>query len=159
MKQTLHFRFHQHTCQGYPFSVHVDAKNNVNHTFYNTSFAADMIVACIHKDTGIHFFQRTFPPFFYNWQDFVCDPANCAVRNIHIISRICDSMFPVVILLAYMESIFLPCPTLLYSDIFDQLRFLVTVTIPWNSPIHVSITGVHGFVRMFFLLLSVSLFQ
>ena len=67
------------------FSAHVDTKSNVNRTFYDTSFAADMIVDRIHKYYSIHFFQRTFLPFFYNRQDFVCDPADCAVRNINIV--------------------------------------------------------------------------
>ena len=31
-----------------------------------------MIVDRIHKYYSIHFFQRTFLPFFYNRQDFVC---------------------------------------------------------------------------------------
>ena len=44
-----------------------------------------MIVDGIHKYNGIHFFQRTFLPFLYNRQDFVCDSAYCAVRNINII--------------------------------------------------------------------------
>ena len=39
---------------------------------------------CIHKYYSIHFFQRTFLPFLYNRQDFVCDPADCAIRNISI---------------------------------------------------------------------------
>ena len=62
-----------------------DTKGNVNRTFYNTSFTADVIVDCIHKYYSIHFFQRAFLPFFYNRQDFVCDPADCAVRNINIV--------------------------------------------------------------------------
>ena len=33
-------------------------------------------------------FQRAFLPFFYNRQNFVCDPADYAVRNINIVSTI-----------------------------------------------------------------------
>ena len=53
------------------FPIHVDTKSNVNRTFYNTSFTADMIMDCIHKYYSIHFFQRAFLPFFYNRQDLL----------------------------------------------------------------------------------------
>ncbi len=62
--RTWHFHFDQHTYQERPFSVHINAKSNVDCTFYNSSFTSDMIVDSIHKYDSVHFFQRTFLPSF-----------------------------------------------------------------------------------------------
>lgn len=47
--------------------------------FYNTSFASDMIMNCIHKDSCINCFQWSFLPFFYHRHYLIRDVAYGAV--------------------------------------------------------------------------------
>ena len=66
-------------------------KGNVNRTFYDASFAADMIVDRIHKYYSIHFFQdRCSCHSFYNPGGILsCDPADCAVKYQYRIIHAC----------------------------------------------------------------------
>ena len=87
-----------------------------------------MIVDSIHKYDSVHFFQRTFLPFFYNWKDFIRNPADGTVRNINIIQ------FPHVrfdisgshslcIHIKWLKSL---KPEALYKEILDE--YLLTYT-------------------------------
>lgn len=64
---------------------HVDPDVDINRTLYDPSFMAHMIVAGIHENNRVNFFQYPFLPFFYNRKKIVRNPPDGTIGNFNIL--------------------------------------------------------------------------
>ena len=53
---------------------HVDSYSDINRTFYNPAFIANMVVDGIHKNDCIDFLKSSSCHSFCNGKDLICDP-------------------------------------------------------------------------------------
>ena len=129
---------------------HVNSNRYVNSTFDDPAFVTYMIMDGIHENNSVNTLQWSFLPFFYDGQDLICDPADCAVRDLDIIQ------------LPHMTFDIAGCHPFgihgndlffhVLSDriliFFYDLRHKLAFSVPRNINLHVPITSMHGFLRM-----------